>query len=110
MWHNGGLSVRIWVESFTVLSLLRYLIHTLQPVLVPLCFFLTWTFIFLLGWTIWSAIRETVAKAKQMHEIPCANCRFFTNNHHLKCTVQPYIASTEKAIDCPDYRPHLGSF
>jgi hypothetical protein len=41
-----------------------------------------------------------------MHEIPCSECKFFTNNHRLKCTVRPTIANTEEAIDCSDYRPN----
>ena len=88
--------------------LLYDLIKIIQPILVPLCFVLAWTFPFLLGWTLWSAIRETTSRAKQMHEIPCTGCQFFTNDYRLKCTAQPYIANTEKAIDCSDYRPLEG--
>ena len=57
----------------------------------------------LLGWTIVSAFLDAIARAKRMHQIPCANCRFFTNDYRLKCTMNPYIANTEKAIDCSDY-------
>ncbi len=39
-----------------------------------------------------------------MHQIPCSNCKFFTNDHRLKCTVSPSIANTEQAINCGDYR------
>jgi hypothetical protein len=38
-----------------------------------------------------------------MHQIPCAKCQFFTNDHRLKCTVNPIIANTERAICCSDY-------
>ena len=76
----------------------------IQPILDPLCFVLAWTLLILLGLTLWSAIRDTAAQVKQMHDIPCTNCQFFTQDYRLKCTVQPFIANTEKAINCSDYR------
>ncbi|MEG3436450.1 hypothetical protein V0288_04905 [Pannus brasiliensis CCIBt3594] len=36
---------------------------------------------------------------------PCASCRFFSNNVYLKCAVRPSDALTDRAVDCPDYRP-----
>ncbi len=56
------------------------------------------------GWSLMSLLLDAVTRAKQMHKIPCTNCRFFTNNHSLKCTVNPYTANTEAAIDCSDYQ------
>jgi hypothetical protein len=88
-----------------VFLLLRNLIFTLQPILVPVCFAIAWIFAITLGWTIWSAVRDTAARTRQMHQIPCAQCQFFTNDYRLKCTVKPMVASTEEAIDCSDYRP-----
>jgi hypothetical protein len=88
-----------------VFELLRNLIQLLQPIIVPICFFIAWGFVLALGWTLWSAVRDTATKTKQMHQIPCANCQFFTNDYRLKCTVQPTIANTENAIGCSDYRP-----
>ncbi|WP_348251226.1 hypothetical protein [Leptolyngbya subtilissima] len=38
-----------------------------------------------------------------MHKIPCAECRYFTNDHRLKCPIHPKIALSESAIDCPDF-------
>lgn len=55
-------------------------------------------------WSLLSLLLDAVARAKQMHKIPCTNCRFFTNNHSLKCTVNPCIANTEAAIECSDYQ------
>jgi len=89
----------------TMIQLIYYTIKAIQPILVPICFVLAWTLVLMLILSVWSAIRNTVARAKQMHQIPCTNCQFFTNNYRMKCTVQPYIANTEKAIDCCDYRP-----
>ena len=89
-----------------MLQIIYYLIEAIQPILVPLCFVLAWSLLFILFSTLFSAIRDTTARAKQMHQIPCSNCQFFTNDHRLKCTVQPSVANTEKAIDCPDYSSH----
>ncbi|MGK7934315.1 MAG: hypothetical protein AB4206_00670 [Xenococcaceae cyanobacterium] len=55
-------------------------------------------------WSLFSFVIDAIARAKQMHRIPCTQCRFFTNNYTLKCTVNPHIANTEKAIDCSDYQ------
>lgn len=93
-------------EEFAVFQFLSYLIRAIQPFIIPFCFVCAWLFSFLVIWSIWSSIKDTLSKAKQMHEIPCSNCKFFTNDYRLKCTVRPTIANTEEAIDCPDYRPH----
>ncbi|MBE9143718.1 hypothetical protein [Planktothrix mougeotii] len=86
-----------------MLKLLRILIQIIQPFLVPICFVLAWGFVILIVWSIGAAMRDTVRRAKQMHQIPCANCIFFTGNYYLKCPVQPKIALSEAAINCPDY-------
>jgi hypothetical protein len=85
-------------------SLLWRLTHTIQPFLVPICFVLAWLLVAALAWTTWTAIRDAVASAKKMHEIPCANCQFFTNTHFLKCPVHPKSALSTDAIGCPDYQ------
>lgn len=87
-----------------MLPLLYQLIQAIQPFLIPLCFVLAWTLVIFLSWTLVSSIRDTVARAKQMHQIPCSTCQYFTNDYRLKCPIQPLIANTEKAIDCSDYR------
>ena len=91
--------------DLAVFQLLYYLFHALQPILAPLCFAIAWIFVISLGWTLFSATRDTVARARQMHDIPCANCQFFTNDYRLKCTIKPSVASTEQAINCSDYFP-----
>ena len=86
-----------------------YLIHqifqTIQPYFAPIGFILAWSFILLLGWSLTSTIVSTITRAKQMHQIPCPHCSFFTDNHRLKCTVKPFLANTEEAIGCSDYCP-----
>ncbi|WP_421657303.1 hypothetical protein [Leptothermofonsia sp. ETS-13] len=84
-------------------QLLQLLIHTIQLLLVPICFVSAWVIVFLIGWSLWAATRDTVARSRQMHQIPCSECRFFTSDYHLKCTVHPSTALTEAAINCPDF-------
>ncbi len=87
-----------------MLTFFFFLLQTIQVCLVPLCFVLAWGFIFILIWTIWSSVRDVTQRAQKMHQIPCANCQFFTHNYLLKCTVNPKVANTEEAIDCSDYK------
>ncbi len=102
------LKVLLSLQNRAVLVFLSYLIHAIQPFLTPICFVFAWLFAILLLWSICSVIFDTILRAKQMHEIPCTGCCFFTNDYRLKCTVQPGIANTEKAVDCPDYSPQHG--
>jgi hypothetical protein len=90
---------------YAVLVSLHGLLSFLQPLLIPICCIFAWGFLWILARTLWTAATETAVRAKEMHQIPCPNCQFFTNNHRLKCTVQPTIAHTEQAIDCSDYCP-----
>jgi hypothetical protein len=87
-----------------VLKIIAFLIHAIQPYLIPICFVSAWTLAILLGWSFWSATRDSLKTAKKMHQIPCTKCQFFTNNYRLKCTVRPTIANTEAAIGCSDYQ------
>jgi hypothetical protein len=85
-------------------KLIYSFVQFVQPLLVPVCFCLGWVLVLGTIWTLYSLMAELYKKAKQMHQIPCANCRFFTNDYRLKCTVNPLIANTERAIYCSDYR------
>lgn len=80
------------------------LVQLIQSVLVPICFGVAWLLVGILFWSMWTAVRDVVSDAKQMHEIPCANCKFFTNTHFLKCPVHPIAAGSTAAINCPDYQ------
>lgn len=86
-----------------MLRFLQFLIQTIQPFLVPLCFIMAWGLMLLIFWNVGMAIAHTIKRAKTMHKIPCANCSFFTGDYRLKCPVKPTIALSEEAIDCPDY-------
>ncbi|ERT08460.1 hypothetical protein M595_1573 [Lyngbya aestuarii BL J] len=86
-----------------MLKLLITLIQAIQPFLVPLCFVCAWGLMILLVWSVGSAIFDTLRRAQRMHQIPCADCAYFTKDYHLKCPVRPTIALSEEAIDCPDF-------
>jgi hypothetical protein len=88
-----------------VLHLALYeLVWFFQQISVPLCFGIAWLLVGIIAWSLWSALRDMTAQAKQMHSVPCANCQFFTNQHFLKCPVHPSTALSSEAINCPDYR------
>ena len=40
---------------------------------------------------------------RQLHQVPCSRCVYFTRDYHLKCTVNPTQALTEEAIGCKDF-------
>jgi hypothetical protein len=86
-----------------MIYLIRDLIRGFQLVLTPLCFLMAWLILVVTLGTIYRAIASTIHQAKEMHQIPCTGCQFFTNDHRLKCPVQPKIALTEDAIGCRDY-------
>ncbi|MEB3217334.1 MAG: hypothetical protein VKN72_14040 [Nostocales cyanobacterium 94392] len=90
-------------------QILYYIINAIQPFLVPICFLTAWALVILVGWSMWTAARDSVKIAKQMHQIPCSGCQYFTDDYRLKCTVNPSIANTEDAIQCMDYQPKTNS-
>ncbi|MEH1829625.1 MAG: hypothetical protein V7L22_30530 [Nostoc sp.] len=91
-------------------KLIFFLINGIQPLLVPICFVVAWTVIILVVLSLCAAARDSLTTAKQMHQIPCTGCQFFTDNYRLKCTVRPSIANTEEAIDCSDYQPKTNPY
>jgi hypothetical protein len=81
----------------------HWVITLLNPILIPLCFVFAWGLLGLIGWNMLAATRDSLRAAQRMHQIPCADCRFFTGSYHLKCTLHPKIALSEEAINCRDY-------
>lgn len=67
-----------------------------------------WGLLGMMVWQVWSGMRDTVKRSRRMHEIPCPDCQFFTNDHRLKCTVHPNKAMTEEAIGCIDFEKKEG--
>lgn len=93
-----------------MLEIIGVIIRLIRPFLVPICFVAAWGILGMALWSMWSAARDSISTAKKMHQIPCANCQFFTDDYRLKCTVHPYIANTEAAIDCADFQVKPNSY
>ncbi|HYW22352.1 MAG TPA: hypothetical protein VE956_24185 [Nodularia sp. (in: cyanobacteria)] len=53
---------------------------------------------------------KMVFSVKDLHKVPCKNCRFYSNNHYLKCAIKPSQVLTEEAKDCSEYSPRNGKF
>jgi hypothetical protein len=84
---------------------LRAMGHVLQPVLVPLCCVAAWGLVAMVGRSLWVLARDGSAQVQHLHQIPCANCTYFTGDYRLKCPVHPSHALSETAINCRDFQP-----
>jgi hypothetical protein len=76
--------------------------------LIPFGFSMVVAFVVLMSPDVWKLVRARMATLTRLHKVPCKNCRFFTNNHYLWCTVNPSIALTKEAVNCSDYFPQDG--
>ncbi len=88
--------------QFTLTHLARLIIG-LRPVLPTICLVLTWTIIAIAVFNLVAMIKEGAQSVRKMHRIPCANCRYSTNDYRLKCSVHPTDAFSESAINCLDF-------
>lgn len=84
-------------------QLLYPLVYLIRPYLGLICFCLAWGLILLVVLSIWSSVKAGIKTTQRLHQIPCTDCQFFTNDYRLKCTVNPSTANTEAAINCSDY-------
>ncbi|VEP18443.1 conserved hypothetical protein [Hyella patelloides LEGE 07179] len=91
------------MSQLPVYQLGQYAIKESGLAILSLRFVFACLLLYLCSWSLISPLVAAVARAKQMHRIPCTKCRFFTNDHRLKCTVKPQVANTEDAIGCRDY-------
>jgi hypothetical protein len=48
-------------------------------------------------------LTEGTAHARRLHQIPCADCQYFSGDYTLKCALHPSRAGTLEAIDCGDF-------
>ncbi|WP_071188493.1 hypothetical protein [Trichormus sp. NMC-1] len=79
--------------------------------LSPLSFVLVWAiFLVILQKTRSHLDNKIVFTINGLQKVPCKNCKFFANNHYLKCAVQPDLVLTEEAINCSEYCPKKGKF
>jgi hypothetical protein len=67
------------------------------------CAFCAWVVLILSLVSIWITLKKGVIHVTRLHQVPCHNCDFFTNDYRLKCTLHPTIACTEDAIACRDF-------
>jgi len=51
----------------------------------------------------WQSLRSGWKQVKNYHSIPCGRCVYFTRNYRLKCAVNPCVASSLEAINCPHF-------
>jgi hypothetical protein len=72
---------------------------------IPFCSMIFLAIFILKLLDIWKVAIAKITTLNCFHQLPCRNCRFFTNNHYLYCTVHPSIVLTEQALDCSDYCP-----
>lgn len=73
--------------------------------LIPIGFIAVWTIFVLMSSELWTVARHGVLTVKNLHQVPCRNCRFFKNNPYLQCAVHPATALTADAANCSDYCP-----
>lgn len=79
--------------------------------LSPLSFVFSWAiFLVILRKLRTNLDNKMVFSINSLQKVPCKNCRFFSNNHYLKCAVKPDIVLTEEAINCHEYSPKKGKF
>jgi hypothetical protein len=77
--------------------------------LSPIALLCSWVMFFLILQKIRTILdNKMVFTINGVHKVPCKNCRFYSNNHYLKCAVQPSIVMTEDAKDCSEYSPKNG--
>lgn len=81
-------------------------VSDLAIALTPLSFVFIWAMILLILQKIRSNLDNKISfSINSVHQVPCKNCKFFANNHYLKCAVKPDIVLTEEAINCSEYCP-----
>lgn len=86
----------------------RGLSDLMHPLLAPLGCVVAWSLVLLTLGQLLALTRDGLQRARIMHQIPCAQCRYFTHSPLLKCPVHPRTALSEAAIGCVDYETGTG--
>ncbi|MEH1932917.1 MAG: hypothetical protein V7L14_04155 [Nostoc sp.] len=74
--------------------------------LSPVGFIICWIGFFIILPKLRAFLDEKmVFSINTLHKVPCKNCRFYSNNHYLKCAANPSIVLTKEAINCSEYSP-----
>lgn len=81
-------------------------IHEIALSLSPIGLLFSWIIFFLVLRKVRTFLdNKMVFTVKSVHQVPCKNCRFYSNNHYLKCAVQPSMVMTDEAKNCCEYSP-----
>ncbi|MBW4439785.1 MAG: hypothetical protein KME10_00840 [Plectolyngbya sp. WJT66-NPBG17] len=72
--------------------------------LVPICFMAIWAGVVCIIADTWKLNRKEVKTTRNLAQLPCKKCQFFSNNPYMKCAVNPHMAMTPDATDCSDFR------
>ena len=67
------------------------------------CLIMWTTVVSLIIWRTGTITTKAITHLQRLHKIPCSNCSYFTGDYRLKCTVRPFEALSEQAIDCLDF-------
>ncbi len=79
--------------------------------LTPLGFIVSWAiFLVILRKIRTNLDNKRVFSIDTLHKVPCKNCQYYSNNHYLKCAVQPHIVLSEEAVNCSEYSPKKRKF
>ncbi|AUS99208.1 hypothetical protein CLI64_01695 [Nostoc sp. CENA543] len=74
--------------------------------LTPIGLIFSWIVFFIMLRKIRTILEDKmVISVRGSHRLPCQKCKFYSNNHYLKCAVNPGIVMTEEAKECSDYSP-----
>ena len=73
--------------------------------IIPTTFFTFWLMYLIVSTDLLKFAKHKISIIKNLEQVPCKNCRYFTNNPYLRCAVNPAIALTSEAINCSDYCP-----
>lgn len=73
--------------------------------LIPICFVAVWAAVVCVIADTWKLNRKDMKTSKDIAQLPCKKCQFFSNNPYVKCAVNPCVAMTTAANECQDYRP-----
>ncbi|MBE9225944.1 hypothetical protein IQ264_10960 [Phormidium sp. LEGE 05292] len=73
--------------------------------IIPSTFFTFWLMYLILSTDLLKFAKHKISIIKNLEQVPCKNCRYFTNNPYLRCAVNPSIALTSQAVNCSDYCP-----
>lgn len=73
--------------------------------IIPTAFFTFWLMYLIVSSDILKFAKHKFSVIKHLKQVPCKNCRYFTNNPYLRCAVNPAVALTSEASNCSDYCP-----